>query len=46
MYEIYLPDKEKQYGVLGIKIKINVDSLKDNIEKFKPYNEQEKVEKG
>lgn len=45
MYEIYSPDKEKQYGVLGIKIKINVDSLKDNVEKFKPYNEQEKVEK-
>ena len=45
MYEIYSPDKEKQYGVLGIKIKINVDSLKDNIEKFKQYNEQERVEK-
>lgn len=45
MYEIYSPDKEKQYGVLGIKIKINVDSLKENIEKFTPYNEQEEVEK-
>ena len=38
MYEIYSPDKEKQYGVLGIKIKINVDSLKESIEKFTPYN--------
>ena len=25
MYEIYLPEKEKQYGILGIKIKINID---------------------
>ena len=27
MYEIYTLEKEKQYGVLGIKIKINVDDL-------------------
>lgn len=45
MYEIYSQEKEKQYGVLGIKIKINVDNLKENIEKFTPYNEQEEVEK-
>ena len=45
MYEIYSPEKEKQYGILGIKIKINVDSLKENLEKFTPYNEQEEVEK-
>ena len=31
MYEIYSPEKEQQYGILGIKIKINVDYLKDNI---------------
>ena len=41
MHEIYSPEKEQQYGVLGIKIKINVDSLKENLEEFEPYNEQE-----
>ena len=45
MYEIYSPEKEQQYGILGIKIKINVDNLKENIEKFIPYNEQERVER-
>ena len=28
-----------------IKRKINIDGLKENIEKFIPYNEQEKVDK-
>ena len=45
MHEIYSPEKEQQYGVLGIKIKINVDSLKVNLEEFEPYNEQEEVDK-
>lgn len=45
MYEIYSPEKEQQYGILGIKIKINIDNLKANIEKFTPYNEQEQVDK-
>lgn len=45
MYEIYSPEKEHQYGVLGIGIKINVDNLKENLEKFNPYNEQEEVDK-
>ena len=45
MYTIYSPEKEQQYGILGIKIKINVDNLKENIEKFIPYNEQEQVDK-
>ena len=45
MYKIYSPEKEKQYGVLGIKVKIDVDNLKKEIQKFKPYNEQEQVEK-
>ena len=45
MYNIYSTENEQQYGVLGIKIKINIDSLKTNIEKFIPYNEQEQVEK-
>ena len=45
MYNIYLPEKELQYGVLGIKIKINVDELKESIEKYTPYNEQEDVDR-
>lgn len=45
MYQIYLPEKEKEYGVLGIKVKINIDDLKANLEKFIPYNEQEEVER-
>ena len=45
VYKFYSPEKEEQYGVLGIKIKINVDDLKENIEKFIPYNEQEEVDR-
>ena len=45
MEKYYSHEKEKEYGVLGIKIKINVDSLRNNIEKFIPYNEQEEVDK-
>ena len=45
MYHYYSTEKEKEYVALGIKIKINVDSLKNNIEKFVPYNEQEEVDK-
>ena len=45
MHTIYSPEKEQQYGILGIKIKINVDNLKEKIEKFIPYNEQEQVDK-
>ena len=45
MYKIYSPEKEHKYVVLGIKIKINIDNLKSNIQKFEPYNEQEEVDK-
>lgn len=45
MYQYYSPEKENEYGVLGIKIRINVDNLKNNIEEFIPYNEQEEVDK-
>lgn len=45
MHEIYSEAKEKEFGVIGIKIKIDTEELKDKIEKFKPYNEQEEVEK-
>lgn len=45
MYEIYSSDQEEQYGVLGIKIKIDIENLKKSIEKFTSYNEQEEVEK-
>ena len=34
MYEIYSPEKEQQYGILGIKIKINVDNLKELTDKM------------
>ena len=43
MYEIYSSEKEKQYGVLGIRIKIDIEKLKKNIEMFVPYNEKEEV---
>ena len=45
MEQYYSHEKEKEYGVLGIKIKNNVDILKDNLEKFIPYNEQEEIDK-
>lgn len=45
MHQIYSPDKEQQYGVLGIRIKIDIDNLKGNIVRFIPYNEQEEVDK-
>ena len=45
MYNRYSLEKEQQYGVLGIKLKINIDNLKEELEKFTPYNEQEEVDK-
>ena len=45
MHEFYSEEEEASYGVLGIKIKINTDNLKENLEQYKPYNEQEEVEK-
>lgn len=45
MYKFYSPEQEKQYGVLGIKIKIDTENLKMNVEKFRPFNEQEEVDK-
>lgn len=45
MHQIYSPEKEQQYGILGVKIKINIDNLKSSIEKFTPCNEQEEVER-
>lgn len=45
MYSIYSPKQEKEYSVLGIKIKIDAEELKNNIQKYNPYNEQEEVEK-
>ena len=45
MHEIYSEAKEKEFGVIGIKIKIDTEELKDKIEKFKTYNEQEEIEK-
>ena len=45
MYEIYSQEKEQQYGILGIRIKIDIDNLKESLEQFTPYNEQEEVER-
>lgn len=45
MHTIYSLEEEKKYGVLGIRIKIDVEELKSDIEKYKSYNEQEEVEK-
>ena len=45
MSQIYSKEKEQQYGVIGIKIKINIDNLRESIKKFVPYNEQEEVDK-
>lgn len=45
MHTIYSPEEEKKYCVLGIRIKIDVEELKSDIEKYKSYNEQEEVEK-
>ena len=45
IYNIYSPEKEQKYGVLGIKIKIDIENLKTNLERYIPYNEQEQVDK-
>ena len=45
MYLYYSQEEEEQYGVLGIKIKIDTDNLEKNLQEFKPCNEQEEVEK-
>lgn len=45
IYQYYSSEKEREYGALGIKIRINVEGLKDNLEKFIPYNEQEEVDR-
>lgn len=45
MYTIYSSEKEEEYGVLGIKIKIDTNNLRDDLEKYIPYNEQEEVER-
>ncbi len=45
MRAFYSKDEEKQYGVLGIKVKINTDDLFKSIENYVPFNEQEEVEK-
>lgn len=45
MYTIYSSEKEEEYGVLGIKIKIDTKKLRNDLEKYIPYNEQEEVER-
>ncbi|MBP3707806.1 MAG: NUDIX hydrolase [Clostridia bacterium] len=45
MRAFYSKDEENQYGVVGIKVKINTDDLFKSIEKYVPFNEQEEVDK-
>lgn len=45
IHTIYSTEKEEQYGVLGIKIKLDTDELKKQIERYVPYNEQEEKDK-
>ena len=45
IYKIYTKENEEKYGVLGIKIKLDVDNLKKQINEFKPFNEQEEQDK-
>lgn len=44
MRAFYSKDEEQEYGVLGIKVKINTDDLLKSIENYVPFNEQEEVE--
>jgi len=45
IHTIYSEEEEEKYGVLGIRIKIDTEKLKHEIENYRPYNEQEEVEK-
>ena len=45
MYTIYKKEKEQEYGVLGIKMKLDTEQLTKQIEEYIPYNEQEQKDK-
>lgn len=45
IHNIYSEENENKYGVLGIKIKIDTDELRKQIENYIPYNEQEEKDK-
>lgn len=45
MLKFYSHEEEKEYGVLGIRIRIDASNLKKQIQNYTPYNEQEEVEK-
>lgn len=45
MYSIYSKEEEKEYGVIGIKIKLDTEVLKKQIEAYIPWNEQEEKDK-
>lgn len=45
IYNIYSENEEKEYGVLGIKIKLDTEELRNELEAYKPYNEQEEKDK-
>lgn len=44
IYSIYSKEEET-YGTLGIKIKLDTDELRNEIEEYEPYNEQEERDK-
>lgn len=45
MYTIYTKEAEEKYGALGIKIKIDTQNLRRQIEQYVPYNKQEEKDK-
>lgn len=45
IYNIYSEDEERKYGVLGIKMKLDTEELRNEIENYEPYNEQEEKDK-
>lgn len=41
IHTIYAEEKERKYGVVGIRIKLDTEELRNQIEAYRPYNEQE-----
>ena len=45
IYTIYSPEQEQKYGIIGIKIKLDIDELIKQIKGYIPYNAQEQKDK-
>ncbi len=45
IYTIYSPEQEQKYGIIGIKIKLDIDELTKQIKGYIPYNAQEQKDK-